>query len=115
LKKKQITCFNFFFFRFSISTSLLFFFASSFLFCNAHTFFTPRHHLSRYHPEADEYDVVDEDEPLKKVRLSRDKVRRLEDGIGLLQKGDAVLAVWVCVSISFSYFIYLSVNFAHTW
>jgi hypothetical protein len=63
------------------------------------TLFTPRHHLSRYHPEADEYDVVDEDEPLKKVRLSRDKVRRLEDGIGLLQKGDAVLAV--CVSISF--------------
>jgi len=50
--------------------------------------------VKKYSPEEDEYDVVDEDDPLKLIRLKRNRVRRLEDGIGMLQKGDPVLAVF---------------------
>jgi SAGA-associated factor 29 len=50
--------------------------------------------VKKYYPDVDEYDVVDEDDPLQRIRLSRDRVRRLEDSIGSLVKGDSVLAVF---------------------
>jgi SAGA-associated factor 29 len=50
--------------------------------------------VHKYYAEQDEYDVADEDDPDQRIRLQRACVVRLEDNIGSLQKGDAVLAVF---------------------
>lgn len=56
--------------------------------------------VRRYHLELDEYEVVDEDdvasegEQCQVYRLGRDRITRLDDGLGGLNKGDAVMAVF---------------------
>jgi len=50
--------------------------------------------VKKYHPSTDEFDVLDEDEDTKLIRLSRDQVIRLDDSVENLQKGDTVLAVF---------------------
>eukprot|EP00616_Rhizochromulina_sp_CCMP1243_P018680 CAMPEP_0118974930 /NCGR_PEP_ID=MMETSP1173-20130426/13937_1 /TAXON_ID=1034831 /ORGANISM="Rhizochromulina marina cf, Strain CCMP1243" /LENGTH=339 /DNA_ID=CAMNT_0006924745 /DNA_START=3 /DNA_END=1025 /DNA_ORIENTATION=- len=50
--------------------------------------------VKKYHPSTDEFDVLDEDDDTKLIRLSRDLVIRLDEAVENLQKGDTVLAVF---------------------
>lgn len=51
-------------------------------------------HVKKYYADKDEFDVVDVEDLSKRIRLKRDDIVRLEENIGHLQKGDAVLAVF---------------------
>jgi SAGA-associated factor 29 len=50
--------------------------------------------VKKYFADKDEFDVVDVEDLSKRIRLKRDDIVRLEENIGQLQKGDAVLAVF---------------------
>lgn len=51
-------------------------------------------HVKKYYADKDEFDVVDVEDLSKKIRLKREDIVRLQENIGQLQKGDAVLAVF---------------------
>jgi len=51
--------------------------------------------VQRYNLERDEFEVVDEDDAgLKVYCLGRDRIARLQDGVGTLNKGEPVMAVF---------------------